>query len=66
MDKNKITNHQFFCLTAGGAFGGAVIVISPILAQVAKQDAWITTIVTPIYGVLIILFLWYFGAGSRA
>jgi spore germination protein KB len=62
MDKNKITNHQFFCLTAGGAFGGAVIVISPILAQIAKQDAWITTIITPIYGVLIILFLWYFGS----
>lgn len=62
MDENKITSHQLFSLTAGGSFGGAVIVISSIITGIAKQDAWLTSIVTLLYGILIVLFIWYFGS----
>lgn len=56
MDKIKITNHQLFSLTANGAIGGSVIVISALVASVAKQDAWIGALLTPAFGITVI---WY-------
>lgn len=62
MEKYKLTNHQLFSLTAGGAFGGAAVVIAAVMASIAKQDAWISALITPLYGVLIIWLIWYLGS----
>lgn len=58
MDKIKITNHQLFSLTANGAIGGSILVISALLTSIAKQDAWITALLTPAFGMLVI---WIYG-----
>ncbi len=62
MKKAKITNHQFFTLTANGAFGGVVIVIASVVVGIAKQDAWISAIITPIFGLPIIWLMCFLGS----
>jgi spore germination protein KB len=62
MDKIKITNNQLFSLTANGSIGGSVIVISALLVSIAKQDAWITALVTPVFGMPIIWIYWFLGS----
>lgn len=39
MDKNIITKHQLFTFNALSNLGGSIVVISAIMAAVAKQDA---------------------------
>ncbi|UNC91987.1 GerAB/ArcD/ProY family transporter [Candidatus Contubernalis alkaliaceticus] len=62
MNNIKITDHQLFSLTANGAIGGAVIVIGATLAGIAKQDAWITALITPLFGIPVIWVYWYLGS----
>ena len=62
MDKIKITNHQLFSLTANGAIGGSVIVISALMANIAKQDAWIGALLTPAFGIPVIWVYWFLGS----
>jgi spore germination protein KB len=63
MSKIKITPHQLFTLVANGELGGSIILITSIVAHIAKQDAWISALVTPVFG-LIPVWLYYF-LGSR-
>ncbi len=62
MDKIKITSHQLFSLTANGAFGGAVLLISTLVAGIAKQDAWIAALLTPVLGVPVIVIYCFLGS----
>ena len=60
-DKIKITNHQLFSLTSGFTCGSAILVISASITSLAKQDAWISAIITLIFGLLeiwLICFFW--------
>lgn len=54
MDKIKITNHQLFSLTLCGTIGGSLLLISPAMAGIAKQDAWISALIAPVYGIAVI------------
>ena len=63
MIKTKITGRQLFSLTAGGSLGGSVLIIAALMASIAKQDAWIGSIVTVITGLPVIWV--YVFLGSR-
>lgn len=61
MDKVKITNHQIFALTAGLTSGTAILAISSSVASIAKQDSWISMLLTMVFGLLeiwLLFFLW--------
>ncbi|SNS95334.1 spore germination protein KB [Anaerovirgula multivorans] len=62
MQKTKITNHQLLSLTANGSIGGSVIVISATVASIAKQDAWIAALLTPVFGMPVIWIYWFLGS----
>jgi spore germination protein KB len=62
MQRTKITNHQLYSLTANGAFGGSVIVIASTMAAIAKQDAWISALLTPLIGMPVVWIYWYLGS----
>lgn len=57
MEKARITSHQLFALTASYTCGTSIIIVSASLAGIAKQDAWICTIVTPVFG---LFFIWMY------
>jgi len=63
MDENKIkiSNQQFFALAANGTLGSTIFVISGLLTGIAKQDAWITALITPVWGLLQIWLYYYLG-----
>lgn len=54
MEKYKITNHQIFALSANFTVGTAIIAASTSIASLAKQDAWIAALTTPIFGIILI------------
>ena len=61
MEKTKITNHQLFTLTASFTCGSSIIAFSSLITTIAKQDAWISAIVTNLFALLelwIVFFLW--------
>lgn len=60
-EKIRISNSQLFSLAACGAIGGTIIVVSSLLASIAKQDAWITALITPACGLLVIWLYYYLG-----
>lgn len=62
MEKTKITNHQLLSLTANSSIGGSVIVIAALVVSIAKQDAWIATLLTPVFGMPIIWIYWFLGS----
>lgn len=62
MGNTRITNHQLFGLTAFFSFGTSIIYISSSLAGVAKQDAWISAAITPVFGLFFIWLYSYLGA----
>jgi len=62
MQRIKITNHQLFTLTTNGSFGGSVIVIASTLTAIAKQDAWISALLTPVIGMPVVWIYWYLGS----
>jgi len=62
MNKIKITNHQLFSLTACSTFGGIAIVIASTITNIAKQDAWISAAITPVFGLLILWLMCSLGS----
>lgn len=54
MEKIKITNHQLFSLSVNYTCGSSTIVASASIATLAKQDAWISGLIVPIVGVILI------------
>jgi len=60
-EKIRISNHQFFSLAAGGAIGGTTVIISSLVASIAKQDAWITALITPVMGVFVLWIYFFLG-----
>ncbi|TYQ12681.1 UNVERIFIED_CONTAM: spore germination protein KB [Acetivibrio alkalicellulosi] len=58
----KITNNQLFSLTVSTSIGGSILVVSSVLSIIAKQDAWIVGLVTPLIGVFIVLLYCYLGS----
>ncbi len=59
MEKNKISDHQLFALTALTSLGGSVLVISTPVAGVAKQDGWISALIAAIFGLLMVWMFCY-------
>lgn len=53
----KISDHQLFALAANFTIGTTVISVSSNIAALAKQDAWISAIITPLIG---LPFLWLY------
>jgi len=62
MKKSKITSHQLSAITACGTIGGSLIVISASVAGIAKQDAWLTALITPVFGIVIISIYYFLGS----
>ena len=61
MNKTQISNHQLFALTANFAIGAAVISLSSSIAELAKQDAWISALITPLVGLPLLWLYFYLG-----
>ena len=61
MNTTKISSHQLFSLTASFTGGSSILAISSILSGLAKQDAWISSIVAMIIGIPVILLYLYLG-----
>lgn len=61
MDKTKISNFQLFALAANFTVGSTIIAISSGIADLAKQDAWICALITPIIGLPFIWMYFYLG-----
>ncbi|NMM63738.1 endospore germination permease [Clostridium sp. P21] len=59
MNKTRITSHQLFALTVNYSCGTSIIVVSASLAGIAKQDAWICTILTPLFGLFFVWIYYY-------
>lgn len=59
MDTKRITSRQFFALTAFFTCGTSIIYVASTLASYAKQDAWISAAITPVFGML---FLWMYSS----
>ncbi|MGI6585332.1 MAG: GerAB/ArcD/ProY family transporter [Lutisporaceae bacterium] len=62
MQRTKITGNQLYSLTANGAFGGSVTVVASAMAVIAKQDAWISALLTPVIGMPVVWIYWYLGS----
>lgn len=62
MKKTKITNHQLFALTVSQVCGTSIIIVSAGLAGIAKQDAWISVLLTPVFGMFFIWMYSYLGS----
>lgn len=61
MNKIKITNHQLMAITTIYVCGASTIIISSSTTSLARQDAWISTIVTILIGLMVILINTYLG-----
>ena len=62
MEKTGITSHQLLTITATMSVGGSILVIGSTVAGIAKQDAWMSAIITTIFGVLVMLMYFYLGS----
>lgn len=62
MGKITITDHQLFALTALYTCGSAIINISAGVTSLAKQDAWISALLTPIWGLPVIWIITFLGS----
>ncbi len=61
MSETKITSRQIISLTAGVTTGGSVLVIGALIASVAKQDAWIGSLLTILFGIPVIWIYLFLG-----
>lgn len=62
MKKVVITNHQLYSLTALTSIGGSLLVATAPITSMAKQDAWLSTILTALYGMAVILLYYFLGS----
>ncbi len=60
--QTKITGHQLFSLASNLSLGPTVIVIAAFVASVAQQDAWISALISPIFGASVILIYCFLGS----
>lgn len=60
--EEKITNNQLFSFTALSSIGGSILVVSSVLSIIAKQDAWLVGIMTPLWGVFVVALYCYIGS----
>jgi len=61
VDKIKITDNQLFALTASFTCGSSILVASSTAAGLARQDAWISMLLSLVFGFVeigAIFFLW--------
>lgn len=61
MNVEKISNHQVFTLTACATCGSSILVVATPLAELSKQDAWISSIISIIIGIPFLLLYCYLG-----
>lgn len=61
MGKTKITNRQLCFITLGVSLGGSVLVVSALMASIAKQDAWLGAIAAVVFGFPVIWILVFLG-----
>ena len=61
MNNKIITSHQFFTFSALSTLGGSILVISSTIAGVAKQDAWISSLLTMASGFVMMQLYCYLG-----
>lgn len=61
MNEKKITSHQLFTFTAVASLGGTVLVISSTITATAKQDAWISALITMAFGLVVMLMYVFLG-----
>ena len=61
IEKAKITNHQLMVITAAYVCGASTLIIASSSAQIAKQDAWISSIVSALSGIIIVYINTYLG-----
>ena len=61
MEKCKLTNFQFFSLTALFTSGTAILVMASSIVGLAKQDAWISAIITPLLGTFEVWIIYVLG-----
>ena len=54
MERIKITSHQLFSITALYTCGSSIIMVSAEVSKQANQDAWISGLITPIWGLFIL------------
>lgn len=62
MSKVKITDKQLLAFTTNSSIGGSVLVIPALIVSIAKQDAWITALITPILGIPVIWIYCFLGS----
>ncbi len=62
METKRITGRQLFALTAFFSCGTLIIYIASGLTNIAKQDAWISAAITPVFGMLFIRLYSYLGS----
>ena len=62
MKKTVISNHQLFTITGLTCIGGSLLVASAPIASIAKQDAWLSTILTALFGMVTILVYYFLGS----
>lgn len=61
MNKTKISDHQLFALVLNFTMGTTIIAASSGVTALAKQDAWISALITPIIGLPFIWMYYYMG-----
>lgn len=61
MDKKVITSHQLFTFSALSTLGGSILVISSVITAVAKRDAWLSVLVTMLFGLLMMWIYCFLG-----
>jgi spore germination protein KB len=62
MKKTVISNHQLFAFTGLTSIGGSLLVASAPLASIAKQDAWLSTVLSSVIGISVILLYYFLGS----
>ena len=61
MNKEKISNHQLYSLTACATCGSSLLVVASPLTELCGRDGWIASIVSSLFGVVFILLYYALG-----
>jgi spore germination protein KB len=61
MKNVEITSHQLLALTANYTCGAAILVTSAATTAIAKQDAWISALLASLFGIPIVLLIYFLG-----
>lgn len=61
MNKEKISNHQLYSLTACATCGSSLLVVASPVTELCGRDGWIASIVSSLFGVVFILLYYALG-----